>query len=480
MMDAVGLGQAIKRKKIRISEAVALCAEAMRQKEPQVHAFLTDLSEEARTQAEQMERSGALLQADLPLAGVPFAVKDNISLQGVRLTCASRMLAQYRAAYTATALQRLLDGGCICMGKTNLDEFAFGSTGESSYFGPTSNPLDLRRVAGGSSSGSAAAVAAGECFFALGSDSGGSVRLPAAYCGLVGLLPTYGRVSRYGLVAHVSSMDQIGCITRSVRDSAAVLAQMAGKDPRDATSVTAPKQFAFSADIRDYRIGVWDPEEIGAEACVLRTLQAAAQLLKEHAADLAYFRLEELKNAESIYRVIERAEASSNLARFDGIKYGGTKAKAGNLAARYAAEEEQGFGQEVKDRIRRGRYYLSEGYETVYLPAVEARWKLQAALMEAFRHCDLLLLPVSKDIAPLKGTPAEYSEETGGADAFTTAANLAQLPAIALPFGVQDGMPVGVQLMAAPFCEAKLFAAAAVLEKNAPNEIKRKENVHTI
>ena len=475
-MDATGLGIAIRNKKISVKEAVSACAVKIENEEQKINALITDLLEDALIRAGEIEQEIYAGSCGHILAGIPFCVKDNISMKDVRFTCASRMLDRYKASYTATALEQILDAGALCMGKTNLDEFAMGSTGESSYYGATRNPFDLRRVAGGSSSGSAAAVAVGGCFFALGSDSGGSVRLPAAYCGLVGLLPTYGRVSRYGLVAHVSSMDQIGCITRSVRDSAAVLSLLAGKDRHDATTVAAGSDFSPGEDICGYKIAVLDPESYDADESISKAVEEAAKLLEKQGADVKLYTADFMKTAERAYRIIECAEASSNLARFDGIKYGGTGVLASNIESRYALEEENGFGKEVIARIRRGRYYLSEGFEKYFCPALAERQRIMNEMRRLFSAYDVLLLPVAKDVAPFIGESKPCKEDENGPDIFTTPANMAQLPAITIPFGQKEGMPIGIQLIADRFCEKKLLTLAAVIEKM----IKRNENVHNI
>lgn len=462
-MDATALGIEIKNKKISIKEAVLECALNISHKEPALNAIITPMTDEAILAAEKMQDSIGGFSSIL--AGVPFVSKDNICLKGKRTTCASNMLYDYTPPYTATALERVLDSGCICIGKSNMDEFAMGATGETSYFGATLNPLDMSRVPGGSSSGSAAAVASGECYFALGSDSGGSVRLPAAYCGLVGMLPTYGRVSRYGLVAHVSSMDQIGPITRSVRDCANVLNLICGQDKMDATTIYMEKT-AFDTDmpVNKMKVAVSSTFMKLADTVVQEAVCDAAKKLESWGVTIKEIDLSFLSQVPSVYSVISAAEASSNLARYDGIKYGGFKDLKGDTDSVCKETRRRGFGDEVKRRILFGSYVLSDGYDKYFLPALRMRKEISEKLSIVLNEYDAVLLPVAKTVAPFLNAEFSSAKEVNATDLFTVTANLAQIPAVTIPFGEAEGLPIGIQLMGKKFSENTLLALAGVLE----------------
>ena len=462
-MDATALGLKIKNREISIKEALSECAENIGKKETDINAIITPMIDEAYGQARLIQN--CLDEYESVLAGVPFACKDNICLTDIKTTCASKMLSEYTPPFTATALQHLLEAGGICIGKTNMDEFAMGATGETSYFGKTLNPLDYEKVPGGSSSGSAAAVAAGECYYALGSDSGGSIRLPASYCGLVGMMPSYGRVSRYGLIAHVSSMDQIGPVTRSVRDCANVLNLICRRDPMDATSVeTQENMFNCDEEIKGMKVLVSRSFMQQACAYVSDTVYEAAKKLEAMGVIIEERDLSFLKDAPSVYSIISCAEASSNLARYDGIKYGGFKDLKGDTD--YVCKETRrlGFGDEVKRRILFGSYVLSDGYEKLYVPAVNMRKVISRRMKEMFKEYDAVLLPVAKSVAPSFDEHFSSAKEINASDIFTVTANLAHLPAISVPFGAADGLPIGIQLIGGRFKENTLLSLAKALE----------------
>lgn len=461
-MDAVALGIAIETRIISAKEAVSLCAENINKNDETINALITSMTDEALKTAEDFDKGKH--ESVSSLAGVPFVVKDNICYEGKRTTCASRMLENYEPPYTATALSKVLDAKSICMGKANMDEFAMGATGETSYFGKTLNPLDFARVPGGSSSGSAAALAAGYAWYALGSDSGGSVRLPAAYHGLVGMLPTYGRVSRYGLVSHVSSMDQIGPITKSVRDCAEVLNIISGKDCRDATSVDMKESFHADTDVKGMKVAISEIFMNPADDVVKTNIYEAAKCLEKEGVSISELDLSFMAEAPIVYSIISAAEASSNLARYDGIKYGGFKDIKGDTDSVCKETRRLGFGDEVKRRLFFGSYCLSEGYENYFLPAQRKRREMAERLQSLFEEYDAVILPVAKTVAPYFDESFSSAKEINATDIFTVTANLAQLPAITVPFGKHEGLPLGVQLMGRRFAENTLLALAKVLE----------------
>jgi aspartyl-tRNA(Asn)/glutamyl-tRNA(Gln) amidotransferase subunit A len=406
----------------------------------------------------------------LPLAGLPVVIKDNLNLTGTRTTCGSRMLEHYVSPYTATAVQRLLDAGAVIVGKANMDEFAMGSSGESSAYGPTLNPWDTARVTGGTSSGSAAAVAAGLSAVSLGSDTGGSVRQPAALCGVYGLKPTYGRVSRYGLVAHASSLDQIGPLARHAADLALLMNVMAGHDPRDATSLDAPPAFAAGSpeDLRGLRVGVITESLGGNTAGVGAVLGATLAALRGAGATVGEVSLPALKYAIATYYLISMPEASSNLARYDGMVYG-TREPGGDVLGSMTRTRERGFGREVQRRIMIGTYALSSGYyDAYYSKATRVRRLIADEFSAAFGGFDVLVTPTSPFPAFRLGERLSDPLTMYAADVDTVAVNLAGLPALSVPAGFEevDGkrLPVGIQLIAPALQDELLVRIAGGLE----------------
>ncbi len=406
---------------------------------------------------------------DGPLAGRTVAVKDNISTEGVRTTCGSKMLEDYVPPYDATVVERLKEAGATIPGKANMDEFGMGTTTETSYFGPVKNPVDEDRVPGGSSGGSAAVVASGDADLALGTDTGGSIRCPAAFCGVVGIKPTYGLVSRYGLVAYANSLEQIGPIAPTVEDAAALLDVIAGPDERDGTTREegADTDFASAADgdVDGLTIGV--PTELveGAEDAVVETFEGAIDDLREQGATVEEVSLPSVEYAVAAYYVIAMSEASSNLARFDGVRYGNSGGYDGNWNETFSEARSEGFGDEVKRRILLGTYALSAGYhDKYYKQAQEARAWVKQDFDEAFEDVDVLASPTMPILPPELGESLDDPLKMYLADANTTPVNLANLPAISVPAGESDGLPVGLQLVGPAFGEEAIINAAAAVE----------------
>ncbi len=406
------------------------------------------------------------------LSGIPVLLKDNICVKGEDTTCASKILKGFKPPYDATVTRKLKDAGAILIGKANMDEFAFGSSCETSCYGPTKNPWDLARIPGGSSGGSAAAVAADETIAALGSDTGGSIRQPAALCGVVGLKPTYGRVSRYGLIAFASSLDQIGPITKDVTDSAIMLGVIAGYDEMDSTSVDVPvPDYTKSLvnDVKGLRIGV--PKEYfikGIDPEVEAAVRKAISLFQARGAQIIDISLPHTEYAVSTYYIIGPAEASSNLARFDGVQYGYRDMSANDLIEMYTLTRSKGFGNEAKRRILLGTYCLSAGYyDAYYLKALKVRTKIKEDFDKAFKLCDTIITPTSPTPAFKIGEKADDPLAMYLSDIFTIPANLAGLPALSVPCGFTSaGLPIGMQLMAKAFDEETLFRAAYSFEQD--------------
>ena len=426
-------------------------------------AFVTLTPELALQQAEEADRRLAAGDAS-PLLGVPGAIKDVICTQGIHTTCSSRMLADFVPPYNATVVERLQAAGLVMVGKTNMDEFAMGSSTENSAFHPTRNPWDLERVPGGSSGGSAAAVSAGLGFYALGSDTGGSIRQPAAFCSITGLKPTYGRVSRYGLVAFASSLDQIGPMTADVEDAAIVLQAIAGHDPCDSTSLSEPVpdyRLALVPDLRGLRIGV--PQEYfaeGIDTAVSEIVRAAISKLGELGASIDWeVSLPSTPYALAVYYIIAPSECSANLARYDGVKFGHS-VEAPNIWEAMSRARAEGFGPEVKRRIMLGTYALSAGYyDAYYKKAQQVRTLISREFANAFTKYDLLVTPTSPILPFRLGEKTQDPVSMYLCDVCTIPVNIAGLPALSMPAGFVENMPVGLQLIAAPFSEEKLFQA---------------------
>lgn len=442
----------------------------------EINAFISVDSAGALAQADAVDRRRSAGETLGPLAGIPIALKDVLCVRGGRTTCGSRILENYIAPYDATAVDRLREAGLVFLGKTNMDEFAMGSSNENSHFGPVRNPRDLSRVPGGSSGGSAAAVAANETILALGSDTGGSVRQPAGYCGIVGLKPTYGRISRYGLVAYASSLDQIGPMGKDVRDTALLLGAIAGHDPRDSTSIKAPVpdySARLDGDVRGLKIGLaseFFPEQLDAQ--IGDAVRGAARALEDAGAELVDVSLPVAGHPEyciGTYYLIAMAEASANLSRYDGVKFGHRAGESRDLLEMYLQTRSEGFGAEVKRRIMLGTYALSTGYyDAYYLKAQKVRTLIRRDFDEAFTQCDLLLSPVAPSTAFALGEQLEDPLQMYLNDIYTASVNLAGIPGISVPFATSaDGLPIGAQLLAPVLGEDVLLRAAYALERAA-------------
>ena len=447
-----------------------------------VHAFLEVTADRARADADRLDEARAAGEDLPPLAGVPIAIKDNLCTKGIRTTCSSRMLESFVPPYESTVTDRLWRSGAVLIGKTNLDEFAMGGSTETSAFGPTSNPWNTEHVPGGSSGGSAAAVAAGECMASLGSDTGGSIRQPASFCGVVGLKPTYGRVSRYGLVAFASSLDQVGPFATSVSDVAELLQAIAGEDPRDSTCLKAPVpnyRDRLGRSVSGLRIGVvrecFDQE--GLDPQVKASVLAAADLLQSLGAELVDVSCPRFNDGIATYYVIAPSEASANLARYDGVKYGFRADDASSLAAMTARSRAEGFGSEVQRRILIGTYALSAGYvDAYYRKAQQVRTLIRRDFETAFDSVDVLLTPTAPSTAFSAGAHADDPLAMYLADLLTIPANLAGLPAINVPCGFDSaGLPIGVQLIGNVLEEPLLLQVAHQYEQCADVMARRPE-----
>ncbi|MEN9246400.1 MAG: Asp-tRNA(Asn)/Glu-tRNA(Gln) amidotransferase subunit GatA [Thermostichales cyanobacterium SRBZ-1_bins_19] len=443
----------------------------LQQWEPYLRSFITLTPELALEQAQAVDRRLQAGETLSPLAGIPIALKDNLCTRGIRTTCASRILEQFVPPYEATVTQRLQQAGMICLGKTNLDEFAMGSSTENSALQLTANPWDITRVPGGSSGGSAAAVAAGQAVVALGSDTGGSIRQPAAFCGAVGLKPTYGLVSRYGLVAFASSLDQIGPFGRTVTDVALLLQGIAGHDPKDATSLAVDipdYSEALVPDLRGKRVGVL--RDLLGEGCdpgVAACVEGAIQVLRELGATVMDVSCPNFKYGLATYYIIAPCEASANLARYDGVKYG-LRVNADSLVPMYAQTRDQGFGAEVKRRIMIGTYALSAGYyDAYYLQAQKVRTLICRDFQQAFASVDVLICPTTPTPA-FKAGEKEDPLSMYLCDLMTIPVNLAGLPGLSLPCGFVEGLPVGLQIIGPRLGEAVVLQVAYAYEQATP------------
>ena len=469
-MTALELGRKIKAKEITVKEAVEACLKQIDKVEDKVNSFVTIDREKAFNRAEEVQRGIEDGTYTGPLAGVPVAIKDNMCTKGMLTTCSSRILENFNPTYTAEAVLNLEKAGAVIIGKTNMDEFAMGSTTETSYYGETKNPWNLEHVPGGSSGGSCAAVAALEVPYALGSDTGGSIRQPSSYCGVVGIKPTYGTVSRYGLIAYGSSLDQIGPIARDVSDCAAILETIASHDVKDSTSMErGDTDFtgALVNDVKGMKIGI--PQDYfseGLDSEVAGPILEAAKVLEEAGASVERFDLGLVKYAIPAYYVIASAEASSNLARFDGVKYGYRTADYEELHGMYKKTRSEGFGPEVKRRIMLGSFVLSSGYyDAYYLKALKTKALIKKAFDQAFTKYDMILAPAAPTTAPKLGSSLSDPLKMYLGDIYTISVNLAGLPGISIPVGRDSkGLPVGMQLIGDCFQEKKLFRAAYTYE----------------
>jgi len=465
------LRSAVDDREVTVAEVTRSFLERIERQDERIRAFLTVDHEGALARAKELDRELARGEGkERLLAGIPLGIKDNIVTRGIRTTCGSRILENYLSPYDATVIRRLREEGAVLLGKTNCDEFAMGSSTENSAYFPTRNPWDLKRVPGGSSGGSAAAVAAREAPGALGSDTGGSIRQPAAFCGVVGLKPTYGRVSRYGLVAFASSLDQIGPMGNSVYDVALVLQALAGRDPKDSTSADQPVDDyleGLGAGIKGLRVGV--PREwfgSGLQEVVRASVEGAVGKLKDLGCSVREVTLPHTKYAISTYYIIAPAEASSNLARYDGVKYG-YRSRHGDLEEMFNRTRSEGFGEEVKRRIMIGTYVLSSGYyDAYYLKASRVRTLLRKDYLEAFREVDVIAGPTTPSLPFLIGEKTGDPLEMYLTDVYTVTASLAGIPGLVLPCGFSpERLPVGVQLLAPHFEEARLLRVGHALEE---------------
>ena len=478
-LTAVQLSEKIRAGEIRVAEAVQAALDAIEEKDQTINAFITVDREGALKAAEEIQKKIDAGELTGPLAGVPVAVKDNICTKGLKTTCASKILYNFVPTYNAEVIDNLRRAGMVVVGKTNMDEFAMGSTTETSYFGVTRNPRNPEHVPGGSSGGSCAAVGAGEVLCALGSDTGGSIRQPSSFCGVTGLKPTYGAVSRYGLIAYGSSLDQIGPVARDVRDCAALFSVIASHDRKDSTSVELEDydfMGALKEDVSGLKVGI--PNEYfgeGLDPQVKEQVLHAAGLLEQRGAQVEHFDLGMLEYAIPAYYVIASAEASSNLERFDGVKYGFRAEEYRGLHDMYKETRSQGFGPEVKRRIMLGSFVLSSGYyDAYYLKALRTKALIKKSFDQAFAKYDVILAPAAPTAAPKLGESLSDPLAMYLGDIYTVSVNLAGLPGISVPCGsTGEGLPVGVQILADCFKEKTILQAAYTLE-----QALRKEEQH--
>ena len=476
-MTAVELGKKIASGEVTSVEATQAALNRMEKLEQEYNCFVTIDREGALAQAEAVQKRIDAGELKGPLAGVPVAIKDNMCIEGMLTTCSSKILSNFKPTYTAEAVVQLQKAGAVIVGKTNMDEFAMGSTTETSYYGETKNPWDSSRVPGGSSGGSAAAVAAEEVPYALGSDTGGSIRQPAAFCGVTGIKPTYGRVSRYGLIAYGSSLDQIGPLAKDVTDCATVLEIIGTHDSKDSTSVDrADTDFtaALVNDVKGMKIGI--PRDYfgeGIEPEVKEQVLAAAKTLEAQGAIVEEFNLSLVEYAIPAYYIIASAEASSNLERFDGVKYGYRTSEYTDLHNMYKKTRSEGFGPEVKRRIMLGSFVLSSGYyDAYYLKALRVKALIKKAFDDAFAKYDVILGPAAPTTAPKLGESLSDPIQMYLGDIYTISVNLAGLPGISLPCGMdKNGLPIGLQLIGDCFKEKNIIRAAYSFEKT--RELKR-------
>ena len=471
-MTAVSLGEKIKAKEISVREATQASLDQIEKTEGKINAFVSYNAEGALAHADEVQKKLDAGQLSGPLAGVPVAIKDNMCIAGVETTCSSKILENFKPTFTATAVQNLIDAGAVILGKTNMDEFAMGSTTETSYFGETKNPWNTEHVPGGSSGGSCAAVAAEEVPYALGSDTGGSIRQPSSFCGVTGIKPTYGTVSRYGLIAYGSSLDQIGPIAKDVRDCAAVLETIASYDKKDSTSI-ARESYNFTAaltgEVKGLRVGL--PKDYfgdGLDPEVKAGIFEAAETLKSMGAIVEEFDLGLVEYAIPAYYVIACAEASSNLERFDGVKYGYRTESYEGLHNMYKKTRSEGFGAEVKRRIMLGSFVLSSGYyDAYYLKALRTKALIKQEFDKAFAKYDVILAPAAPTTAPKLGESLSDPIQMYLSDIYTVSINLAGLPGLTVPCGLDSkGLPIGVQFIGDTFKENNILRAGYAFEQS--------------
>ena len=470
-LTAVELGKKIKNKEVTVVEATKAALDAIDAKEDKVNSFVTVDREGALKRAEEVQKLIDDGKLDGPLAGVPVAIKDNMCTEGLLTTCSSKILGNFVPTFTSEAVLNLEKAGAVILGKTNMDEFAMGSTTETSAYGETKNPWNLEHVPGGSSGGSCAAVAAEECFYALGSDTGGSIRQPSSFCGVTGIKPTYGTVSRYGLIAYGSSLDQIGPVAKDVTDCATILEIIASHDEKDSTSVKRDDLDFTSAlvdDVKGMKIGI--PKDYlgeGLDSEVKDAILNAAKVLEEKGAIVEEFDLSLVEYAIPAYYVIACAEASSNLARFDGVKYGYRTEEYDGLHNMYKKSRSEGFGAEVKRRIMLGSFVLSSGYyDAYYLKALRTKALIKKAFDEAFAKYDVILGPAAPTTAPKLGESLIDPLKMYLGDIYTISVNLAGLPGITVPCGTDSkGLPIGLQLIGDCFKEKNIIRAAYSFEQ---------------
>ena len=476
-LTAVELGKKIKSGEIGVAEAARAALEETRRREGQINSYVTVLDDKTiLARAEEVQKQIDSGELDSPLAGVPTAIKDNMCTKGILTTCSSKILENFVPSYSAEAVQNLEKAGAVIIGKTNMDEFAMGSTTETSAYGITRNPHNTDHVPGGSSGGSCAAVAAWECSYALGSDTGGSIRQPSSFCGVTGIKPTYGTVSRYGLIAYGSSLDPIGPIAKDVTDCATILEAISSYDKKDSTSIQREDldfTSALVADVKGMRIGI--PRDYfgeGLDPQVKAAIEKAAGVLEENGALLEEFDLSLVEYAIPAYYVIASAEASSNLSRFDGVKYGYRTGDYEGLHNMYKKTRSEGFGPEVKRRIMLGSFVLSSGYyDAYYLKALRTKALIKKAFDQAFERYDMILAPAAPTTAPKIGESLSDPIKMYLGDIYTISVNLAGLPGISLPCGKDDkGLPIGMQLIGDCFQEKKIIRAAYTFEQNRSRE----------
>lgn len=470
-LGALETAELIKKREISVRDAVSDVLKSIEEKDGEYNCYISVCPEKALENADRVQALIDAGEVSSPLAGVPVSVKDNICTKGVRTTCASKMLENFVPVYNATVVEKMEKAGMVVVGKLNMDEFAMGSTTETSHFGVTKNPRNTNHVPGGSSGGAAACIAADEAIVALGSDTGGSIRQPCSFCGVTGLKPTYGSVSRFGLVAYASSLDQIGPVGKSVGDCAAVFEIISGRDEKDSTSMDfAPFKYAdtLTGDVKGKKIGI--PSDYfgeGISADVKNAVMQAAESFKAMGAEVEIFPMPIVKYAVPAYYIIACAEACSNLSRYDGVKYGYSSPDADSLRELYIKSRSEGFGMEVKKRIMLGNFVLSSGYyDAYYKKALQAKKLIQNAFFEAFEKYDMILGPVAPETAPKIGESLKDPLKMYLGDIYTVMINIAGLPSAAVPCGSDaNGLPIGMQIIGKPFGEAEILRAAHCYEQ---------------